>query len=195
MIKKREKLLNLNFEYIFNIINIIIIKIIIVIMSSSNFEKVAEFHDSFGLPNNSELQNNVFTENTKLTTLRWDLIKEEVDELREAMDTHDMTETIEALTDILYVVYGAGVSFGIDLNRAFEIVHSSNMSKLCVDENEAQDTVLWYKEQFKQGKLPYDSPAYRRSDDEKYWVVFNESTGKILKTINYTPADFKELLQ
>ena len=106
-----------------------------------------------------------------------------------------MTETIDALTDILYVVYGAGVSFGIDLNRAFEIVHSSNMSKLCVDENEAQDTVLWYKEQFKQGKLPYDSPAYRRSDDEKYWVVYNESTGKILKSINYTPADFKELLQ
>ena len=99
-------------------------------MSNSNFEKVAEFHDSFGLPNNSELQKNVFTENTKLTKLRWDLIKEEVDELREAMDNHDMTETIDALTDILYVVYGAGVSFGIDLNRAFEIVHSSNMSKL-----------------------------------------------------------------
>ena len=124
-----------------------------------------------------------------------DLIKEEVDELREAMDNHDMTETIDALTDILYVVYGAGVSFGIDLNRAFEIVHSSNMSKLCVSEEEAQDTVLWYKEQFKQDKLPYDSPAYRRSDDEKYWVVFNESTGKILKSINYTPADFTELLE
>ena len=164
-------------------------------MSNSNFEKVAEFHDSFGLPNNSELQKNVFTENTKLTKLRWDLIKEEVDELREAMDNHDMTETIDALTDILYVVYGAGVSFGIDLNRAFEIVHSSNMSKLCVDENEAQDTVLWYKDQFKQGKVPYDSPAYRKSDDGKYWVVYNESTGKILKSINYTPANFKELLE
>ena len=73
-------------------------------MSNSNFEKAAEFHDSFGLPNNSELQKNVFTENTKLTKLR-DLIKEEVDELREA-DNHDMTETVDALTDILYVVYG-----------------------------------------------------------------------------------------
>ena len=99
-------------------------------MSNSNFEKVAEFHDSFGLPNNSELQKNVFTEDTKLTKLRWDLIKEEVDELREAMDNHDMKETIDALTDILYVTYGAGHAFGVNLDKCFEEVQNSNMSKL-----------------------------------------------------------------
>ena len=74
-------------------------------MSKSNFEKVAEFHNSFGLPNNSELQKEVFTKDPKLTKLRLDLITEEVDELKEAMGNHDMKETIDALTDILYVVY------------------------------------------------------------------------------------------
>ena len=63
------------------------------------------------------------------------------------------------------------------------------MSKLCKNEDEAQKTVEWYKNNDDR----YKTPEYRLSDDKKYWVVFNKDSGKILKSINYTPADFKQL--
>tara|TARA_B100000787_G_scaffold99695_1_gene73613 strand:- start:3188 stop:3529 length:342 start_codon:yes stop_codon:yes gene_type:complete len=66
----------------------------------------------------------------KINTLRYELIKEELDELRVAMENKDLLEVADALTDILYVTYGAGHAFGIDLNKCFEEVQSSNMSKL-----------------------------------------------------------------
>ena len=65
-----------------------------------------------------------------VSELRYDLIKEEVDELREALDNRDLVGVADALTDILYVTYGAGHSFGIDLDKCFEEVQKSNMSKL-----------------------------------------------------------------
>ena len=71
--------------------------------------------------------------NEKITTLRHDLIKEELDELKEAMDNKDLKEVADALTDILYVTYGAGHAFGIDLDKCFEEVQNSNMSKLGYD--------------------------------------------------------------
>ena len=69
----------------------------------------------------------------KINSLRYDLIKEELEELKEAMDNKDLLEVADALTDILYVVYGAGHAFGIDLDKCFEEVQSSNMSKLGED--------------------------------------------------------------
>ena len=69
----------------------------------------------------------------KINKLRIDLIKEELDELKEAMDNNDLLEVADALTDILYVTYGAGHAFGIDLDKCFDEVQNSNMSKL--DEN------------------------------------------------------------
>lgn len=162
-------------------------------MNKTNFEKVIEFNDGFGVPVNNTIQKNVFEKNPDLVKLRLDLILEEVTELKEAIDTHDMTETIDALADILYVVYGAGASFGINLDKAFDIVHTSNMSKLCETEEDAIETVRIYKEKYGNGNSPYDSPAYRRSKDNKYWVVYNESTGKILKNYKYTPANFTNL--
>ena len=68
--------------------------------------------------------------NENITTLRYDLIKEELDELKEAMDNKDIKEVADALTDILYVTYGAGHAFGINLDKCFEEVQNSNMSKL-----------------------------------------------------------------
>ena len=160
----------------------------------SNFNKVTKFNLSFGLPAYQQPQKEIFTQNKKLCKLRLDLILEEVKELQEAMDNHDMIETTDALADILYVVYGAASSFGIDIDKAFDIVHKSNMSKLCVTEEEAKNTVKWYKNKFELGEQPYDTPNYRKSNDNKYWVVYNESTGKILKSINYTPANFSSIL-
>merc|ERR1712176_1018255 len=112
------------------------------------------------------------------------------------MKAKDMTETIDALGDILYVVYGAGGAFGIDLDRAFDLIHKSNMTKLCKTEDEAKETVQWYKDNQTgpEGKYPYDTPAYRLSPDGQYYAPFNESTGKILKSVNYAPVTFDSIL-
>ena len=111
-------------------------------------------------------------------------------ELKDAIKERDFTEVIDALGDILYVVYGAGTSFGIDLDKAFSLIHDSNMTKLCKTEEEAVQTVEWYKA----NESRYDTPAYRLSDDKKYYVVYNKSTGKILKSINYSPVKFDSML-
>jgi len=68
--------------------------------------------------------------NDKINSLRYDLIKEELEELKEAIENKDLLEVADALTDILYVTYGAGHAFGIDLDQCFEEVQCSNMSKL-----------------------------------------------------------------
>merc|ERR1712216_199730 len=114
----------------------------------------------------------------------------------DAMKEKDMVETIDALGDILYVVYGAGGAFGINLDRAFELIHKSNMTKLCKTEDEAKETVQWYRDHLTgpEGKYPYDTPAYRLSPDGQYYVPFNESTGKILKSVNYSPVKFDSML-
>lgn len=158
----------------------------------TNFEKIIEFHRAFGLKTTNEPQTNVVQNDPALVNLRLSLIDEEHNELKDAVKDNNFVEIIDALTDILYVVYGAGTSFGINMDRAFELVHASNMTKLCVSEEEAQQTVHWYKDnEFAR----YDSPAYRRSDDGVHWVVYNESTGKVLKSINYRPVSFESLLQ
>ena len=272
----------------------------------SNFLSVLDFNQAFGIfvPENfttniSQDLNKIF-ENTDLVNLRFSLIQEEVNELYDAYNDNNLIEILDALTDILYVVYGAGVSFGIDLdksykqhlknkivlcgnstnsdtfinrsadftlsnfettsdlngnpkeywkhtseiykylhshvkfrilnimyttsnlkidmqvkdfssminnlnhliyltyslgsvlhmnlNDSFDIVHHSNMTKLCKTEEEAKETV----EHYKANDTRYDSPNYRKSDLGDYYVVFNESTGKVLKCINYVPADFSK---
>ena len=108
-----------------------------------------------------------------------------MNKLEQAVKEKDYVETVDALGDILYVVYGMGSSIGINLDDAFSIIHDSNMSKLCKNEKEAQETVEWYTKEYENERLPYDSPAYRKSVCGNYWVVYNASTGKILKSINY----------
>ena len=97
----------------------------------TNFEKVKKFMETFG----QEIKEKTEFPNEKITSLRLDLIKEELEELKEAMENKDLLEVADALTDILYVTYGAGHAFGIDLDKCFEEVQSSNMSKLGEDGN------------------------------------------------------------
>ena len=92
----------------------------------SNFNQVKIFMETFG----QEIKTKPSFSSDKINTLRYELIKEELDELRVAMENKDLLEVADALTDILYVTYGAGHAFGIDLNKCFEEVQSSNMSKL-----------------------------------------------------------------
>lgn len=158
----------------------------------SNFEKVYEFNKLFGIHTQDTPFQNIFTENPDLLKYRLSLIEEECKELQDASRENNFTEIVDALSDILYVVYGMGVSLGVDLDKSFNIVHDSNMSKMCKTEDEAQRTVEWYKENM---LVLYKDPQYRKSDDGKHWVVYNAETGKILKSILYTPANFTEMLK
>ena len=92
----------------------------------SNFSKVGIFMKTFG----QEVKSKPSFSNDKINKLRIDLIKEELDELKEALNNKDLLEVADALTDILYVTYGAGHAFGIDLDKCFSEVQRSNMSKL-----------------------------------------------------------------
>ena len=92
----------------------------------SNFNKVGIFMKTFG----QDVKNKPSFSTDKINKLRIDLIKEELDEFKEAMDNKDLLEVADALTDILYVTYGAGHAFGIDLDKCFDEVQNSNMSKL-----------------------------------------------------------------
>lgn len=223
-------------------------------MSNSNFHKVDLFNKVAGVYTQEHQDPNVF-QNESLITLRLSLIEEEIKELQEATSQNNHIEVIDALSDILYVVYGMGSSLGvklinehtykingkssgfpeesdlnilqnyfhnlqketrdknflgiqqnlmdlintvyiismklhIDINKAFDIVHNSNMSKFPETEELAQKTVDWY---FK-NENRYDSPSYRYSEISNRYVVYNKSTGKILKNISYVPACFDELL-
>ena len=95
----------------------------------SNFNKVKIFMETFG----QEIKAKPSFSTDKINKLRYDLIEEELKELKEAMENKDLLEVADALTDILYVTYGAGHAFGINLDNCFEEVQNSNMSKL--DEN------------------------------------------------------------
>ena len=95
----------------------------------TNFKKVKNFMKTFG----QEVKNEPSFSSDKINKLRYDLIKEELEELKVALDNKDLLEVADALTDILYVTYGAGHAFGIDLDKCFEEVQNSNMSKLGED--------------------------------------------------------------
>ena len=95
----------------------------------TNFEKVKQFMQTFG----QEVKTKASFSDEKTNQLRLDLISEELEELKNAMTSKDLLEVADALTDILYVTYGAGHAFGINLDKCFDEVQNSNMSKLDSD--------------------------------------------------------------
>ncbi len=95
----------------------------------TNFKSVKKFMETFG----QEIKEKASFPNADIISLRYELIKEELDELKDAIDKKNIKEVADALTDILYVTYGAGHAFGIDLDKCFEEVQNSNMSKLGSD--------------------------------------------------------------
>lgn len=235
----------------------------------SNFRKVGEFHTVFEHPIKEFPDVEVFESNPKLVNLRYSLIEEETKEFLDAVESCDIVEMIDALADIDYVVHGAGLAFGInmdtmqklsnipardknigspseffkrtppavvekicqdfrkllsdlksaldsknimeiavvflkfvektyevaaalniDLDEAFGLVHSSNMTKACVDEVQANETLDKYKEDLS----VYKDPAIKQSADGKYWIVYDRSTGKTLKNKYYKAVDLKPLV-
>ena len=95
----------------------------------TNFQKVKKFMEPFG----QEVKSTPSFSSEKINKLRFNLIKEELDEFKQALEDNDLLEVADALTDILYVTYGAGHAFGINLDACFEEVQNSNMSKLGSD--------------------------------------------------------------
>ena len=112
----------------------------------------------------------------------------ELNYLARATDSSDFDSTISVTSNIIYLTYVLGLIFGVDLDVGVDLVHKSNMSKLCVSEEEAQQTVEWYLNNEKR----YDTPNFRQNN--KGFVIYNESTGKILKNINYKPVDLSSLI-
>ena len=258
-------------------------------MSKSGFEKVVDFNKCFGSHVSEEHDRQLYLSQPNIVDLKYGLVDEEVKELDEAYMANDITEIVDALCDIKYVLYGMsaafginsdiefkkylrhtryktdktdnsdfemvknlnphlnynvknysdnlkntkfkhsiskimsnirlinlnlkkatnnakfdimlqefnvllyyvnlmGCSIGVNLDDAFNIVHSSNMSKVCPSEELAKETVAWYLTNDDR----YKTPDYRES--EYGWIVFNKDTGKILKSIKYTPTDFSTLL-
>ena len=126
----------------------------------SNFDKVKKFMETFG----QEIKEQADFPNQKIQDLRYDLIKEELEELKVALHEKNLKEVADALTDILYVTYGAGHAFGIDLDKCFEEVQSSNMSKLDYNGKPIYD---------RNGKV-MKGPNYFKPNLEKILVYSNE---------------------
>lgn len=149
-----------------------------------SLNQVAAFHHTFNHP---------VLETPQIPTkerceLRVSLLAEELEELKEAIKDKDIVEIADALCDIQYVLSGAVLEFGLGerFRTLFDEVQRSNMSKACSTEEEAQETVAYYK----QAK---DTDAYYEKRDGK-WLVYRKGDNKTLKSVNYSPADLKSLL-
>ena len=142
---------------------------------------VSEFHKTFNLP--------ILEEPVIPAKDRWDLrlslIEEEVQELREAIENDDLVEVADAFCDIQYVLSGAILEFGLGekFKELFDEVQRSNMSKACSSMEEAEKTQKKYKEE--QGV-----DSYVKQVGEEF-LVYRQSDSKVLKSINYSPADIK----
>lgn len=158
-------------------------------------QSVKEFNRAFGLEVPETVCTKYIHKKPELLELKWNLVREECAELGEAVQTTNAVEMLDALADILYVVHGFAVAMGWDLEEAFRRVHASNLSKLCASEEEAAETVQDYRARWRKGNSPYDSPAYRYHESIKKWVVFNVSTGKILKNIHYHSVELEDLVE
>ena len=144
---------------------------------------VAEFHHTFKHPVLSEPS----IPDRKRCDLRVELIQEELNELKEAIEDQDIVEIADALADIQYVLAGAILEFGLadKFSRLFDEVQRSNMSKACSTIEIAEQTVAHYAKQ--------NTPAYIKESDGHY-LVYRVSDNKTLKSIKYSPANLGEII-
>ncbi len=147
--------------------------------------QVAAFHRTFKHP----IVDEPSIPDAKRCELRVSLISEELKELQEAIADNDLVEIADALCDIQYVLSGAVLEFGMGdkFVELFNEVQRSNMSKACETEEEAQKTVEYYQNE-------RDTSCYYEQKDGKY-LVFRKEDNKTLKSVNYSPADLKKILE
>jgi len=150
-----------------------------------SLNQVAQFHQTFGAPILAEPT----IPSTERCGLRVSLLAEELDELKEAIAANDLVEIADALCDLQYVLSGAVLEFGlgekfVDL---FNEVQRSNMSKACQSLKEAEYTVKFYQDK--------DGTEAEIKEEHGVWKVFRKSDNKVLKSINYSPADLVSILK
>jgi len=150
-----------------------------------SLNQVAQFHQTFGAP----ILEEPTIPSTERCGLRVSLLAEELDELKEAIAANDIVEIADALCDLQYVLSGAVLEFGlgekfVDL---FNEVQRSNMSKACQSLEEAEFTVKFYQDK-------YGTEAEIK-EENGVWKVFRKSDNKVLKSINYSPADLVSILK
>lgn len=147
--------------------------------------QVAEFHRTFKHP----VLDTPTIPGPDRCALRVNLLAEEVKELQEAIEAKDIVEIADALCDIQYVLSGAVLEFGLGekFKTLFDEVQRSNMSKTCKSKEEAEATMKYYKEE-----KGFDSYMKQAGD---VWLVYREGDHKTLKSINYSPADLKSIVE
>lgn len=150
-----------------------------------SLNQVAEFHKTFKHP----IEKDPVIPDKSRCDLRVALLAEELKELQEAINDNDLVEIADALCDLQYVLSGAVLEFGLGdkFKDLFDEVQRSNMSKACDTEKEAQETVDFYREK-------KNEECYYKKVDGRF-LVFRKSDNKTIKSINYSPADLKKILE
>jgi predicted HAD superfamily Cof-like phosphohydrolase len=150
----------------------------------SYLNKVTEFHKAFEAP----ILGDPEIPSDERCQLRVSLLQEELDELKQAIENKDIVEIADALCDLQYVLSGAVLEFGLQykFDELFDEVQRSNMSKACNSIQESLLTISHYK------KKDGTESMYKRVGDK--WVVNRISDNKVLKSINYSPADLKKII-
>ena len=147
-------------------------------------EQVSEFHKTFNAP----ILDNPQIPSKDRCDLRVNLLQEELNELKQAIEDNDLTEIADALCDLQYVLSGAVLEFGlgdkfVDL---FNEVQRSNMSKACDSMQEAIETLSYYKQK--------DGTEGNYKEVNGKWVVYRNSDNKVLKSINYSPTELNKII-
>ena len=146
---------------------------------------VAQFHSTFQLP----VLDKPTVPDKERCALRINLLQEELDELKEALEEKDIVEVADALCDLQYVLSGAILEFGLggQFRSLFDEVQRSNMSKTCKSQKEAEETLHFYK-------TNKNTEGHIVERNGEYLVYRNED-GKVLKSVKYSPADLKSILK
>ena len=145
---------------------------------------VAEFHRTFHLP----VLDTPMIPSEDRCRLRVNLLQEELDELKDAIEKKDITSVADALSDIQYVLSGAILEFGLadKFKALFEEVQRSNMSKVCIDYITAEQTIEFYEKR--------DGTTGFIEESHSGFLVYRESDKKVLKSVKYSPADLEKIL-
>lgn len=122
-----------------------------------------------------------FNKNAEMVNAQITLLNTLLAELKSGIDTNDFSKIYNVLRTMTNELYQIGSTFNVFMDKAFAEVHRSNMTKVCTKEEDAKETVKWYLENEKR----YESPAYRKSVLDKYWVIYDANTSKILKSIYF----------
>jgi predicted HAD superfamily Cof-like phosphohydrolase len=156
----------------------------------SYFERVLEFNRTFGVKTHETLQKDIFDTEPESVDFAMRLIREEMQELEDAVKDKDYVETADAIGDSIYVLLGLSARIGVNMDDVFARIHNNNMTKACSSADDAVLSVDYYRAH---PELGYLTPNYRESNGR--FIVFNESSKKILKAHTYIPVNLQYLIE